>query len=72
MGGLGESLILGVQDGDNIGERCLGAVLAKRILRKHNLDAETNDALAEVDVADGGIDEALRRGREATINGGAS
>lgn len=53
------SLLLGVDDGNGIGERLLGAGLALRVGTAHDLDLDTKDTLTEKDVAGGAVDEIL-------------
>ena len=59
--GSGVGLVLRILDGDNIRQSGLGAVLAGGVLRQHDLHLQTKHALAEVDVADGDINELLHR-----------
>lgn len=52
-------LLLGVNDGDGVGKSLLGAGLALGVRAAHNLDLDTEDTLAEQDVAGGGVDEVV-------------
>ena len=52
-------LLLGLDDGDGIGQRLLGAGLALRVRAAHDLDLDTQDTLAEKDMAGGRVDEVL-------------
>lgn len=52
-------LLLGVEDGDGVGQRLLGAGLALRVGAAHDLDLDTEDTLAEQDVTGGAVDEVL-------------
>lgn len=52
-------LLLGVDDGDGVGERLLGAGLALGVRAAHDLDLDTKDTLAEENVASGAVDEVL-------------
>lgn len=52
-------LLLGLDDGDGVGEGLLGARLALRVRAAHDLDLDTEDTLAEEDVAGGRVDEVL-------------
>lgn len=40
----GDVLVLGLEDGDDIRQRRLGTSLAQRVVRKHNLDLDTEHA----------------------------
>lgn len=69
LGGLGtvvladglenSSLLLGLDDGDGVRERLLGAGLALGVGAAHDLDLDTQDTLSEQDVAGGAVDEVL-------------
>ena len=52
-------LLLGLDDGDGVRERLLGAGLALGVAAAHDLDLDTEHTLAEQDVAGGAIDEVL-------------
>jgi len=52
-------LLLGLDDGDRVGEGLLGAGLALGVGAAHDLDLDTKDTLAEEDVAGGGVNELL-------------
>lgn len=52
-------LLLGLDDGDGVGESLLGAGLALGVGAAHDLDLDTQDTLSEEDVAGGGVDEVL-------------
>lgn len=52
-------LLLGVDDGDGVGESLLGTALALGVSTAHDLDLDTQDTLAEQDVAGGSVDEVL-------------
>ena len=52
-------LLLGLDDGDGVGQGLLGAGLALRVGAAHNLDLDTEDTLAQKDVAGGAVDEVL-------------
>lgn len=54
-------LLLGVDDGDGVGEGLLGTRLALGVGAAHDLDLDTQDTLAEEDVASGSVDEVLAR-----------
>lgn len=56
-GDLDTGLLLGFQDGDNIGESVLGTLATSGVGVKHDLDLDAQDTLAEQDVADSGGDE---------------
>merc|ERR1719378_507914 len=49
-------LLLGLADLDDIGVGGLGAGLAGGVVGQHNLHLQTDDSLAEEDVADGNVD----------------
>lgn len=57
----GRSVVLGVHEADRIGEGHLGAEDALRIPVLHDLDLDTEDTLAEQDVADGIVNEIAAR-----------
>lgn len=58
--GLGDgSLLLGVEDGDGVGQGLLRTGLALGVRATHDLDLDTEDTLAEQDVAGGAVDEVL-------------
>lgn len=69
LGGLGavvlgdglddRSLVLGLEDGDGVGQGLLGAGLALGVGAAHDLDLDTEDTLAEKDVTGGAVDELL-------------
>ena len=50
-------LLLGLDNGDGVGKSLLGAGLALRVGAPHDLDLDTEDTLAEEDVAGGAVDE---------------
>lgn len=50
-------LLLGLDDGDGVGERFLGTGLALRVGAAHDLDLDSENTLAEKDVTGGGVDE---------------
>lgn len=50
-------LLLGVEDGDSVRQRLLGTGLALGVRAAHDLDLDTQDTLAEEDVAGGAVDE---------------
>jgi hypothetical protein len=52
-------LLLGLDDGDGIGERLLGAGLALGVRAAHDLDLDTKDTLTEENVTSGVVDEVL-------------
>lgn len=52
-------LLLGLDDGDGVRERLLGAGLALGVGAAHDLDLDTQDTLAEQDVAGSAVDEVL-------------
>lgn len=52
-------LLLGLVDGDGVRERLLGTGLALGVRAAHDLDLDTQDTLAEQDVAGGVVDELL-------------
>lgn len=52
-------LLLGLDDGDRVGERLGGAGLALGVGATHDLDLDTEHTLAEEDVAGGLVDEVL-------------
>lgn len=52
-------LLLGLDDGDGVGEGLLGAGLALGVGTAHDLDLDTEDTLAKEDVAGSGVDELL-------------
>ena len=52
-------LLLGLNDGDGVGESLLGTGLALGVRAAHDLDLDTQDTLAEQDVAGGAVDELL-------------
>ena len=52
-------LLLGLDDGDGVGQGLLGTGLALRVGSAHDLDLDTEDTLAQEDVAGGGVDEVL-------------
>jgi hypothetical protein len=52
-------LLLGLDDGDRVGEGLLGAGLALGVGTTHDLDLDTEDTLAEENVASGRVDELL-------------
>jgi len=52
-------LLLGLDDGDGVGERLGWAGLALGVGAAHDLDLDTQDTLAEEDVAGGMVDEVL-------------
>ena len=52
-------LLLGLDDGDRVGEGLLGAGLALGVGTAHDLDLDTKDTLAEENVASSGVDELL-------------
>jgi hypothetical protein len=52
-------LLLGLDDGDGVGERLLGTGLALGVGAAHDLDLDTQDTLAEQDVAGSAVDELL-------------
>ena len=54
-------LLLGLDDGDGVGERLLRASLALGVAAAHDLDLDTEHTLAEQDVAGGAVDEVLGR-----------
>lgn len=58
-GGEDGGLLLGLHDGDHVGERGLGTHLALGIPRQHDLDTDTQNSLAQENVADGGVNEVL-------------
>jgi hypothetical protein len=53
----GRRLLLGLDDGDNIGEGLGGASASLGIPSLHDLDLDTEDTLTEQDVTDGGVDK---------------
>lgn len=69
LGGLGavvlrdglddRGLVLGLEDGDGVGQGLLGAGLALGVGAAHDLDLDTEDTLAEEDVTGGAVDELL-------------
>lgn len=60
--GLGNGgLLLGVEDGDGVGQRLLGTGLALGVRAAHDLNLDTEDTLAEQDVTGGAVDEVLGR-----------
>lgn len=69
LGGLGavvlrdglddRGLVLGLEDGDGVGQGLLGAGLALGVGAAHDLDLDTEDTLAEKDVTGGAVDELL-------------
>lgn len=52
-------LLLGLDDGDGVGERLLGTGLALGVGAAHDLDLDTENTLAEQDVASGVVNEVL-------------
>lgn len=52
-------LLLGLDDGDGVGQRLLGAGLSVGVGAAHDLDLDTEDTLAQEDVARGRVDEVL-------------
>lgn len=52
-------LLLGLEDGDGVGESLLGAGLALGVGAAHDLDLDAENTLAEEDVAGGVVDEVL-------------
>jgi hypothetical protein len=50
-------LLLGLDDGDGVRERLLGTGLALGVRAAHDLDLDTQDTLAEQDVAGGAVNE---------------
>lgn len=52
-------LLLGLDDGDGVRERLLGAGLALGVGAAHDLDLDTQDTLSEQDVAGSAVDEVL-------------
>lgn len=52
-------LLLGVEDGDGVGQGLLGTGLALGVGAAHDLDLDTQDTLAEQDVTGGAVDELL-------------
>lgn len=54
------ALVLGFKDGDVVGKGLLGSGLSGGIPRKHDLNLQSEDTLAEEDVADSVIDVILR------------
>ena len=52
-------LLLGLDDGDGVGESLLGAGLALGVGAAHDLDLDTEDTLAEENVTGGVVDEVL-------------
>ena len=59
-------LLLGLQNGDHVGQGVLGSNLSRRIPVQHNLDANTQDTLAEQDVTDGVVN--VVEGRLARVD----
>lgn len=53
-------LLLGVDNGDGVGKGLLGAGLALGVGAPHDLDLDTEDTLAEENVAGGAVDEVER------------
>jgi len=58
-GGEDGGLLLGLHDGNHVGKRGLGAHLALRIPRQHDLDLDTQNSLAQEDVTDSGVNKVL-------------
>ena len=54
-------LLLGLDDGDSVGQGLLGTGLALGVGAAHDLDLDTQDTLAEQNVASGVVDEVLGR-----------
>lgn len=52
-------LLLGVNDGDGVRQSLLGTSLALGVRAAHNLDLDTEDTLAEQDVAGSSVDEVV-------------
>lgn len=52
-------LLLGLDDGDGVGERLLGTGLALGVGAAHDLDLDTQHTLSEEDVTSGAVDEVL-------------
>ena len=52
-------LLLGLDDGDRVGESLLGTSLALGVGTAHDLDLDTENTLAEEDVASGVVNEVL-------------
>jgi hypothetical protein len=50
-------LLLGLNDGDGVGQRLLGTSLALGVGAAHDLDLDTQDTLAQKNVAGGAVDE---------------
>ena len=58
-GGEDRGLLLGLHDGDHIGKRGLGAHLASGVPGQHDLDLDSQNSLAQENVADGGVNKVL-------------
>lgn len=52
-------LLLGLDDGDSVGQRLLGTGLALGVRAPHDLDLDTQNTLSEQDVTSGTVDEVL-------------
>jgi len=59
--GEGSGLLLGVHEGNGVGEGFLGASNALGVPLLHDLDLDAEDSLAEEDMADGVVDEVAAR-----------
>lgn len=57
----GNNILLGFEDGDHVWQRLLGTHLAGRVMRKHNLDLDSEHTLAEKDVADSSFNVILKQ-----------
>jgi len=63
---LRKDLVLGLDDGDVVGERSLGSGFARRIVGQHDFHLDAQNSLTQEDVSDGGVDVLL--GGVAAVN----